>query len=207
MKPEFLKFALLILIALGLGGFLSLIYQPSTSNIIQQSVKTVESYDVQIGAPFKLTSHMNEPATQNSWPDSYKLVFFGFTNCMDICPSSLQKITDMLDELGKTAEEIQPLFITIDPERDNVVVMADYLQAFSSKIVGLTGTAKEIDDIKEGYRLYARKRDGSNGQIDHSASLYFMAPDGRYITMFSGSATVEEMAAQIKVIVENKEKM
>jgi protein SCO1/2 len=210
MKRRIIRFIILSVIGVSIGILMAFVFEPSGEEIskkqIQAKKTTLSAPAVQIGGNFELIAHNGMTVTQSSWPRSYKLIFFGFTHCFDICPSALQKMTDLIDVLGKDSINLQPLFITIDPDRDSPDMMADFLQAFDPKILGLTGDKKQIEAVKDIYHLYARAQKGTD-QIDHAASMYFMAPDGRYITMFSGSTTVENMADQIREIFKNKEKM
>lgn len=146
---------------------------------------------LEIGGPFSLTNHLGESVTQDDYADQYKLIYFGFTYCPAICPTELQKISRVTKALEKNNPEIaakfQPLFITVDPERDTVKVMKDYVSLFHPKLIGLTGTQPQIDFITKAYRIFARKVDDPDQQdytMDHSSYLYLMSPEGKLLGLY-----------------------
>ena len=129
------------------------------------------------------------------------LVFFGFTNCPDICPSALQTITVALDTLGDKADRLTPVFITLDPERDTPEVLAAYVKSFHSRIQGLTGSPEEVQAAIKAYRVYAKKvadeSDPSRYSVDHSGFFYLMDAQGTYLTHFPHSIDAEQLAAKL----------
>ncbi|MFK7840281.1 MAG: SCO family protein [Bdellovibrionales bacterium] len=146
---------------------------------------------LQIGGPFSLTNHLNEAVTQNDYADQYKLIYFGFTYCPAICPTELQKVSRVTSALEKNKPDIAaqfvPLFVTVDPERDDVEVMKDYVSLFHPKLVGLTGTRPQIDFISKSYRIFAKKvndPEQNDYTIDHSSYLYFMGPDDNLLGLY-----------------------
>lgn len=145
-----------------------------------------------VGGPFSLTDHTGKEVTEKDYEGQYKLIYFGFTYCPAICPTELQKISRVMKGLeGKqpeTAAKMQPLFITIDPERDTAAVMKEYVSLFHPKLVGLTGTQPQIDFVKKSYRIFAAKAGDENSDeytMDHSSFIYLMAPDDTLISMYS----------------------
>lgn len=143
--------------------------------------------DDAFGGPFTLTDHTGKRVTEKDFTDKYRLIYFGFTYCPAICPTELSKITAALNTLGDKGKDIQPLFITIDPERDTVEKMKSYVSLFHPKLVGLTGTPAEISSVLKGYKIYAAKRQDesmSDYTMDHSSYIYFMAPDDRLLHIF-----------------------
>lgn len=144
-----------------------------------------------IGGPFTLTNHLGEAVTQKNYTGQYKLIYFGFTYCPAICPTELQKVSRITSALEKNKPEIAdkfvPLFITVDPERDTVAVMKDYVSLFHPKLIGLTGTQPQIDFVKKAYRIFARKVDDPEQQdytMDHSSYLYLMGPDDKLLGLY-----------------------
>lgn len=148
-----------------------------------------------IGGPFSLTNHLGEAVTEKDYADQYKLIYFGFTYCPAICPTELQKISRVTKALEKNhpeiAEKFQPLFITVDPERDTVGVMKDYVSLFHPKLVGLTGTKPQTDFVTKAYRIFARKVEDPDSDnpaedytMDHSSYLYLMGPDNKLIGLY-----------------------
>jgi protein SCO1/2 len=136
-----------------------------------------------IGGPFTLTDQNGKLRSDNEFRGRLMIVYFGYTFCPDVCPTDLMAITQALDALGKDAAGIQPIFITIDPERDNRA-MADYLRAFHPSFIGLTGSPEEIRKVANAYKaFYARVEDPRTGEysIDHSGVIYLMGRDGKYL--------------------------
>ena len=129
------------------------------------------------------------------------LISFGYTYCPDICPTTLTTMTDALDDLGAQADQVQPIFVTIDPERDTPAVLADYMKNFYPGFVGLTGSPEEIAAVAKEYRVYyakAKPDDASDYLMDHSSLIYLMDREGRMVTTMSHSITPEQMAEKIR---------
>jgi protein SCO1/2 len=136
-----------------------------------------------VGGPFKLTDQNGKPRSDSEFRGRLMIVYFGYTFCPDVCPTDLMAITQALDALGKDAAGVQPIFITIDPERDDRA-MADYLKAFHPSFIGLTGSAEEIRKVANAYKaFYARVEDSRGGEysIDHAGVIYLMGRDGKYL--------------------------
>ncbi len=157
-----------------------------------------------IGGPFSLIDQTGKRVTEADFRGRYMLVFFGYTFCPDVCPVELQSMSAALDMLDqKTAAKVTPVFITIDPARDTVAVMAAYVKAFHPRLIGLTGTAEEIAAAARAYRIYYQKAaaeaaDDDSYLMDHSAIVYLMGPDGKYVAHFSPGTKPEAMAARLK---------
>ena len=153
---------------------------------------------VEIGGPFALTDHQGQKVTEEDFRGKYLLVFFGFTYCPDICPTTLSDMSSVVEALDQDASRITPLFITVDPERDDPETLADYLSHFNPAIVGLTGSPEEIDAVSAGYHVYRKKNgQGDNYLIDHSAVTYLMSPEGAYLLHFSHGTDPFDMAQAI----------
>ena len=158
-----------------------------------------------IGGPFELIDQSGQPVRDTDFLGRYMLVFFGFTFCPDVCPTELQVMSAALDQLeqrvGAQALQVAPLFITVDPARDTPDVMADYIGHFHPRMTGLTGSPAQITQVTEAYRIYSRKVDdpGSAARytMDHSAVVYLMGPDGRFLAHFSPGTSPEAMADKI----------
>ncbi len=154
-----------------------------------------------IGGEFRLRNTDNLIVTNEDLQGQYTLVFFGFTQCPDVCPMTLTTISSVMDELGEEATKISPVFITIDPDRDSPKVMEDYLQAFHPSIIGLTGNHKDIKQAVKAYKVYTQygKPDKDAAyEVMHSGYVYFMDKKGNYITHFSHDDSVEKMAETIE---------
>lgn len=130
---------------------------------------------------YQLTDYNGAEQTQNSFQGKSTLIYFGFTSCPDVCPSALNIMSAALNEMGNAAQDIQPLFITVDPERDSRELIKSYL-SFDERILGLTGTASEIETAKNAFKVYAQKRPLPDSalvyDVNHSSLFYFVAPNG-----------------------------
>jgi cytochrome oxidase Cu insertion factor (SCO1/SenC/PrrC family) len=136
-----------------------------------------------VGGPFTLTDQTGKPRSDSEFRGKLMIVYFGYTYCPDVCPTDLMAITQALDALGPAAEGIQPLFITIDPERDTKM-LADYVSAFHRSFIGLTGSAEEIRRVANLYKaFYAKVQDERSGDysIDHTGVIYLMGRKGEYL--------------------------
>jgi cytochrome oxidase Cu insertion factor (SCO1/SenC/PrrC family) len=149
-----------------------------------------------VGGPFALTDAEGKRRTDADFRGKHMLVFFGFTNCPDFCPTALMTITQTLEKLGPKSENIVPVFITVDPERDTVQQLRNYAQNFDKRIVMLTGTPEEIAAVARVYRVFYAKRPLEKGEytMDHSAYIYLMGADGKYVTHFRHGIQPEQLA-------------
>lgn len=156
---------------------------------------------VQIGGPYTLTDHTGATVTDETYEDSWKLVFFGYTYCPDFCPASLTTVSAAMDQLGDDAERVKPIFITIDPERDTVEQMAAYHTHFHPRFAMLTGTQEQITDVARAYRVYYAKVESeefSDYLMDHSTITYLMSPEGRYVAHFGHDTEPEQLASELR---------
>lgn len=186
--------AMVVATALGLGaGY----FWISTDKPAEQARGTAD-----IGGGFTLTDHTGARRTEADYDGRYMLVFFGYTNCPDFCPLGLQAMAETLDALGEDAEPIVPVFVTVDPERDTVAVLKDYVGLFHPRLVGLTGSTEEIAAVAKAYRVYFAKAPAEGGGddylMDHSTFTYLMGPDGRYLTHIRHGTPAAESAARIR---------
>lgn len=136
-----------------------------------------------IGGPFTLTDQNGKRRSDAEFRGKLMIVYFGYTWCPDVCPADLMTVTQALDNLGVAAEGVQPIFITIDPERD-ANVLADYVSAFHHSLIGLTGSADEIQKVADAYKaFYVKVPDERSGgySIDHSGVIYLMGRNGEYL--------------------------
>ncbi|MBP7336808.1 SCO family protein [Niveispirillum sp.] len=154
-----------------------------------------------IGGPFTLMAHDGRTVSDTDFQGKYRLVFFGYTFCPDICPTELQTIAQAMDQMGDSGADVQPLFITIDPARDTPPVLAEYVALFHPSIIGLTGTADQIAAVAKEYRVYYARSQGEPDPtqylMDHSTFSYLMAPDGSFVTVFAKDTTPEQMVEAI----------
>ena len=154
-----------------------------------------------IGGPFALTDHTGKSRTDADFRGKLMLVYFGFSFCPDICPTDLMAIGQAIDKLGPAGEGVQPLFVTLDPERDTAAHLAEYLPFFHPRLLGLTSDAAHIRDAARAYRVYYAKVviDGAaEYTIDHSGFIYLMDRDGKYLGFFPPGTPADRMAAVIE---------
>ena len=153
-----------------------------------------------VGGPFHLTDQTGRAVTEADFKGKAFLVFFGFTHCPDICPTTLFEISEVLNRLGPDAEQVAALFISVDPERDTPAKLKDYLADFHPRIFGLTGTPAQIEAVVKEYRVYAKKVPLAGGDytMDHSAVVYLMDKQGRFIAPFNVKRSAEQAAADLK---------
>jgi protein SCO1/2 len=161
---------------------------------------------------FELISHQNKTVTHKNFPGRFLLVSFGYTFCPDVCPLTLRNMVEAMDALarerggGAMAAQIQPLFITVDPARDTVEVLAKYMPAFDDRMLGLTGSARKIEQVTKIFRVYVGRPGAEEAKrkdylLDHSAFVYLIAPDGRMIDYYPHEmlpdAIVEKLVANL----------
>jgi len=183
---------LLAVLLLGAGGLLWLSGSGGNSPI-------------SIGGPFTLEDGSGKPVTDRDFRGKYMLVYFGYTFCPDVCPTTLNAVADAMDKMGPAADRIRPVFITVDPKRDTPAVVKQYAAAFGPSITGLTGTPEEIAAAAKEYRVYyAEHRTGSGPNdysMDHSSVLYLMGPDGGFIAPVRADLSGDEIAANLKKLM------
>lgn len=152
-----------------------------------------------IGGPFQLTASDGRIVDERSFPGRYLLLYFGYTHCRDVCPTTLTALAGALDALGQKAALVQPLFVTLDPSRDTPQVLQTYLVAFTPRLLGLTGMPGQLSAMERAYRVTSLVHPTAAGDydIDHSSVLYLMNTDGRFIAPIRADATAVEMAAAL----------
>ncbi|WP_031335006.1 SCO family protein [Rhodopseudomonas sp. B29] len=153
-----------------------------------------------IGGAFQMTSQSGQPVSEQSIKGKPTLIFFGFTRCPDVCPTTLFELSQVLAAMGKDADRINAYFVSVDPERDTPASMKDYLSSFDPHVVGLTGTPEQTQQIEKAYRVYARKVPLKDGDytMDHTALVYLMDKSGRFVSPFDVKRKPEEAAADLK---------
>ena len=153
-----------------------------------------------IGGPFQLTDQAGQTVTEKNLVGRPTLIFFGFTHCPDVCPTSLFEISEVLRAMGGDADRVNAYFISVDPERDTAVAMKDYLSSFDPHLKGLTGDADAVAKVVSGFRVYAKKVPLKDGDytMDHTALIYLMDRDGKFVAPFNLKRTPEEAAKDLK---------
>lgn len=200
-----------ITIVLAIAAFIA--YKTPHKKTQTHNIEPMSS-NISIKSNFSLIDEQGERVTGYDFMGKYQLVFFGFTHCNDICPTQLYVITDTLELLGKKANQITPIFITVDPERDTPEIMKTYTDKFHPRMVGLTGSPQNIKNTLKNFRVYAQKprmdMDMDKGQhaqhmdtyqVDHSALVYLFAPDQSYVTHFTSHDTAETMSKKLAKII------
>ncbi len=152
------------------------------------------------GGHFALTDHLGRPVNSSDFGGDLLLIMFGYTYCPDVCPTTLLSMANALDMLGEQVARVQPLFVTVDPERDTPEVLAAYVAAFHPRLVGLTGSAEQIKRVAGNYRVYYARvgPEDSDYFMDHSAFIYLAAADGRPLAYFPHDLAPEDLAAEMR---------
>ena len=181
---------LLVVLLFGAGGFLWL------------SNSSGGNAGLGIGGAFTLEDGNGKAVTDRDFRGSYMLVYFGYTFCPDVCPTTLSAMADAMDRLGPQAGRVRPVFITVDARRDTPSVVKQYVAAFGQGIVGLTGTPEEIAKVAKAYRVYyAEHRTGPGADdyaMDHSSVLYLMDPNGGFVAPMRTDMSGAELSANLR---------
>jgi cytochrome oxidase Cu insertion factor (SCO1/SenC/PrrC family) len=192
LRPSVIFGLATLFVALLLGGY------------VLMSNKTIPTGSgvALVGGPFTMVNQKGETVTDKTFLGKPMLLFFGFTFCPDVCPTELQVMAAALTELGATGADIQPIFVTVDPERDTPEVLAAYVSNFGERFIGLTGSPAQIAEMAQIYRVFYAKQentaDPKNYQMDHSAIIYLMGPDGKFLKHFSYSTDAKALAEGLK---------
>jgi protein SCO1/2 len=159
------------------------------------------------GGPFTLVDHHGKTRTDRDFHGRFLLVSFGYTACPDVCPTTLAAVAAALDLAGPAADQVQPVFVSVDPARDRPAVLADYVTAFHPRLIGLTGSETQVRAVAKAYRVHRRKvvlPDAAGPDdyvVDHGSLTYLMRPDGGFVTLFPFNTAPEAMAAAIRKYV------
>jgi cytochrome oxidase Cu insertion factor (SCO1/SenC/PrrC family) len=158
-----------------------------------------------VGGPFELIDHTGKTRTDADFRGKLLIVYFGYTTCPDICPTDLMQIGLAVDKLGTAGEDVQPLFISIDPDRDTASVLAQYVEMFHPRLIGLTGTPKKLRAVADSYKAYYAKfspADGAIYLIDHTGFIYLMGRSGEYLGIFPPGTSADRMVEIIRLHLE-----
>jgi protein SCO1/2 len=155
-----------------------------------------------IGGPFTLVATNGQNVSEQTFRGKWVLMYFGYTFCPDACPTALNNISVAMERLGPEAGKLQPVFVTVDPQRDTREVMADYLKSFDSRILGLTGTKNEIDKVIKEFHLFvsAEKSEGHGNDyyVSHSSYIYLIDPRGSFVDVIHGGAVGDDIAIWLR---------
>jgi len=163
----------------------------------------------QVGGAFSLVDHTGRTVTDQDFRGEYLLIYFGYTFCPDVCPNTLLAVSQALDDLGPLADQVRPILITVDPERDDRAVLAEYVRHFHPRLVGLTGSPERIAEAAKAYQVYYAKAQLPEDQgadddylMDHSGFLYLMDREGRLGALLSHNSGPDEIAAKIRELMD-----
>ncbi|XP_051573020.1 protein SCO1 homolog, mitochondrial [Myxocyprinus asiaticus] len=194
--------SLAITCALGGGLLLGMKYFKREKEEMIERERTKSIGKPALGGPFSLVDHNNKPTKSEDFLGQWVLIYFGFTHCPDICPDELEKMIEVVDEIDriKTLPDLTPILITIDPDRDTPEAMSAYVKEFSPKLIGLTGTVAQIEQVSRAYRVYYSQgpKDEDNDYIvDHTIIMYLVGPDGQFLEYFGQNKKSSEISASI----------
>ncbi len=158
---------------------------------------------LQLGGPFSLMAPDGRVVTDRDFPGKWLIIYFGYTSCPDACPTALSDITVALEQLGPLADKVQPLFITVDPDRDSPELMADYVGSFDPRFIGLRGTAEQTAAVAAAFRVtYVVRKLGHDAYaIDHSSYIYLMNPDGALAKLLTGDLPGHQLADELRPFI------
>ena len=153
-----------------------------------------------VGGPFNLTDQNGKPISNETFRGKPFLVFFGFTHCPDVCPTTLFEVSEVMRRLGPDADKTAALFVTVDPERDTPEMMKEYLSSFDPHLSAATGSVEAMAAVAKAYRVYYKKipTEGGDYTMDHTAIVYLMDKNGNFVTPFNLRRKPEEAAADLK---------
>lgn len=162
-----------------------------------------EAMRASIPGEFQLVDQTGKTVTKADYQGKWLLIFFGYTHCPDVCPTTLNTVAEVLEKLGDRAGQVQPLFITVDPERDTPEQLADYVGAFDPRIAGLGGTPAQIKKAAQSFKVYYARVDQEGGDysMDHTAYLYVMDPEGRLESVYSFQDDVEKLYEGVNALL------
>ncbi|QEW20459.1 SCO1/SenC [Marinibacterium anthonyi] len=177
--------------------YISLLLRPDAASETERTEN-----DSAFFAEFELTDHRGMVQTQRDFSGRWMLIFFGFTSCPDICPTTLSEVAVLMEGLGDEAEKVQPIFITIDGERDRPVVLSEYVAQFDAGIVGLTGTAAQMAAVSDKFPIFFERNDDPTAPggytMSHTSNLFLFDPKAGYSTSWPYGTSAEEILADLQ---------
>jgi protein SCO1/2 len=178
-------------------------HAPGPNSDSAPGLASAKEFPISFGGPFTLVDHQGRERTDKDFKGQYLLVFFGYTFCPDICPTGLQTLSSALDLLGEGAARVQPLYISVDPERDRPETLKSYVGHFHPRLIGLTGSEKQVRDAARAYRVHRSKvilADAPKDEylVNHTSITYLMGPDGKFVTLVPHGTKADVMAKALK---------
>lgn len=203
------RFAL-ILALLGVASGVGLVAYRQITSVATVQPMPGSATTPQVGGAFSLVDHTGRTVTDQDFRGEYLLIYFGYTFCPDVCPNTLLAVSQALDDLGPLADQVRPILITVDPERDDRAVLAEYVRHFHPRLVGLTGSPERIAEAAKAYQVYSAKaqvpedQGGGGGDylMDHSGFLYLMDREGSLGALLSHDSGPDEIAAKIRELMD-----
>jgi cytochrome oxidase Cu insertion factor (SCO1/SenC/PrrC family) len=185
----------LLLVAALAGGLLW-----HESELVPGLGRNVITGEPTVGGPFRLTDQNGRTVSDADFRGRYMLIYFGYSFCPDVCPTTLGVMAQALEKLGGDSKRVVPIFISVDPARDTPKVLADYMKAFGPNFIGLTGSQDQIKTVEKEYRVYATKRPLENGNygMDHSSVIYLMGPNGKIISFYDEALSPDDLAKDLR---------
>jgi protein SCO1 len=197
--PRFLLIAAALagLLVLATGLLLFLGYRDNPRGIAGTVLSSA------IGGPFNLVDQNGRPFSDADLKGKWHLVFFGFTHCPDLCPTTLNELALAIDRLGNERDKVGIVMITVDPERDTQEALKSYIASFDAPVTALTGTQEQVAEAAKAYRVYSAKRPTGNGNydVDHSAAIYVMDPQGRFTATFTPDTGADAIAERMRKLL------
>ncbi|XP_066525337.1 protein SCO2 homolog, mitochondrial [Hoplias malabaricus] len=195
----------------GIVGTWWYVHQEKQQKLQMQRLEQLRKVAVGQG-DFSLLDHTGQRRTKKDFRGKWVLMYFGFTHCPDICPDELEKMSSVVNLLDKEPDlpQVQPLFITVDPERDDVAAMAKYVKDFHPRLIGLTGTPEEVKEAGRAYRVYASagpKDDDGDYIVDHTIVIYLINPDGLFLDYYNRMKNAKQIAENIQNHMKNHVKL
>jgi protein SCO1 len=196
------RFAILAVVAAGLlvlaaGAMLALAFRETPQGAAGTALASA------IGGPFRLIDQNGKPVSDTDLKGKWQLVFFGYTHCPDTCPTALNEIALALERLGAKRNEVEVVFITVDPERDTPEMLKSYVASFDAPIIALTGAPDAVAQAARAYRVFYAKHPlpGGDYDMDHSAVIYVMNPEGRFTATFTPDSTADAIADRLQKLL------